>query len=292
MIRKLAIALLAIALAACSQKSHEPAQPAPSPALWQVADGTGKTVGWLFGTIHALPRDTEWRTPRLDKVIVDAGELIVEVKDLDDTVKLSATFTRMSHTDGLPPLSQRVPERLRGKLQALLAKGGYREADFKAIETWGAALMLAQLADKSTGENGVDKALIRDFRARDVVELEGIEGQFAIFDQLPEKDQEDLLGAVLEDDTMNTEDTAKLERLWLKGDMVAISKEGDTGMLADPDLKKALLTDRNKRWADTIALALDSGKMPLVAVGAAHLAPPAGLPELLRAKGFRVTRVE
>lgn len=292
MIRWLTSALLALALAACSQQAEKPAAPAPSPALWKVSDGTGKTIGWLFGTIHALPRDTKWRTPALDKVIVDAGELIVEVKDLDNEAKLSSTFTRMSYTDGLPPLSERIPQRLRGKLSALLRKGGYRESDFKATETWAAAIMLAQLADKSSGENGVDKALIRDFRARDVVELEGIEGQFSIFDKLPEKDQEDLLGAVLEDDTMTTDDTAKLEKLWLKGDMAAISKEGDTGMLADPDLKRALLTDRNKRWADAIELALDSGKMPLVAVGAAHLAPPQGLPQLLRAKGYRVTRVE
>ncbi|HEY8603096.1 TraB/GumN family protein [Tsuneonella suprasediminis] len=295
MIRWFLGALATIALlasAGCGEKASPPAAPAPSPALWSVSDDSGRTLGWLFGTIHALPDGTQWRTPAIDKAIVDAGELVVEVRDLDDQSKLAATFTRMSHTDGLPPLSERVSPRLRGKLAELLKKGGYREADFKAIETWGAAIMLAQLADNSSGENGVDKALIRDFHARPVEELEGVEGQFSIFDKLPEKDQQDLLGAVLEEDTMTTSDTARLAKLWLAGDMEAISKEGDEGMLADPELRKALLTDRNERWVDMIAERLDTGKMPLVAVGAAHLAPPAGLPELLRAKGYKVTRVK
>lgn len=292
MIRWLVGALAALALVGCSKAPSAPPATPPSPALWTISDAHGKPLGWLFGTIHALPSDTLWRTPAIDKAIAGAGELVVEVKDLDDEGKLASTFTRMSHTDGLPPLSQRVPPALRGRLAALLKKGGYREADFKAIETWGAAIMLAQLADDSVGDNGVDKALIRDFRARRVDELEGIEQQFAIFDRLPEADQRDLLGAVLEDDTMNTDDTARLEKLWLKGDMQAISREGDEGMLADPELRKALLTDRNAAWAEVIAKKLDAGAMPLVAVGAAHLAPPTGLPELLRAKGYRVTRVK
>jgi uncharacterized protein YbaP (TraB family) len=62
-------------------------------------------------------------------------------------------------------------------------------------------------------------------------------------------------------------------------------------MLQDPELKAALLTDRNREWADRIVALLKTGKRPLIAVGAAHLAPPAGLPELLAARGYTIARV-
>ena len=292
MIRGFLALWFALLLAACGQDAAAPDLPPADPALWEVTRPNGEPAGWLFGTIHALPEGTKWRTTAIDKAIVEADLLVVEAKDLEDDGKLAATFTRLSHTtDNLPPLSQRVPAALRAKLRALLSKGGYREADFKAIETWAAALMLAQLADDSIGENGVDRALLRDFRARRVEEFEGIEGQFSIFDALAEADQRDLLGAVVEEDTMSAGDTAKLAKMWLAGDMDAIAREGDEGMLADPELRSALLTDRNAAWATRLDALYASARKPFVAVGAAHLAPPQGLPELLAAKGYTVRRV-
>lgn len=282
--------LVALALAGCG-KEATPELPPPSPALWSVTAPDGTPAGWLFGTIHALPEGAKWRTPAVEKAIVSADLLVVEVRDLDQPGKLAAAFTRLSHSDGLPPLSERVLPALQGKLRDLLAKGGYREADFKATETWGAAITLAQLADQSIGDNGVDRALIEDFKARRIDELEGVDGQFGIFDSLPEQDQRDLLDAVLEDDTMDAGDTARLAKLWLKGDMETIAKEGDEGMLADPELRQALLTQRNRDWAEHLVALYHAGKRPLVAVGAAHLAPPGGLAELLAAKGYRVERV-
>jgi uncharacterized protein YbaP (TraB family) len=74
--------------------------------------------------------------------------------------------------------------------------------------------------------------------------------------------------------------------------MKAIAAEGDDGMLADPELKAALLTDRNAVWAERIAALYQTKARPLVAVGAAHMAPPGGLPELLAARGYKVRRVE
>lgn len=286
-----ALLLSALALAACGQEAARTDLPKPTPALWSVTAPDGKPAGWLFGTIHALPDGAQWRTPAIDQAIVSADLLVVEVADLEDSAKLAGEFTRQSHSAGLPPLAERVPPANQDRLRDLLAKGGYRAADFRDTETWGVAITLAQLADSSIGDNGVDRALLRDFKARRIDELEGIAGQFAIFDRLPEADQRDLLDAVIEDDTMTADDSAKLAKLWLRGDMAAIAREGDEGMLADPELRQALLTGRNRDWAERIVALYHAGLEPLVAVGAAHLAPPAGLPELLAARGYKVERV-
>jgi uncharacterized protein YbaP (TraB family) len=290
-IRTLLAVLGALALAGCGRADKTPEMPLPKPALWTITAPDGKPAGWLFGTIHALPDGVKWRTPAIEDAIAGSDLLVVEVKDLEDSAKLSAAFTRLSHTPDLPPLGDRIVPRLKGKLQAMLKQGGYREADFKAVETWAAALMLSQVGQDGQNENGVDRALIDAFHGRNIEELEGIDGQFTIFDRLPEQDQQDLLGAVVEEDTMDAAESARLAKLWLAGDMKAIEAEGDEGMLQDPELKAALLTDRNREWAGRIVALLKTGKRPLIAVGAAHLAPPAGLPELLAARGYTIARV-
>jgi hypothetical protein len=57
-----------------------------------------------------------------------------------------------------------------------------------------------------------------------------------------------------------------------------------------PAFAEHLLVRRNARWARTLDAPLRRGGA-FVAVGAAHLVGPRGLPALLAARGFRVSRV-
>lgn len=53
-----------------------------------------------------------------------------------------------------------------------------------------------------------------------------------------------------------------------------------------------LLCDRNRRWLDTLAEAIDQGRRPFIAVGVFHVVGRCSLPELLRDRGFEVSRVK
>jgi hypothetical protein len=110
-----------------------------------------------------------------------------------------------------------------------------------------------------------------------------------IFDRLPEEDQAALLVSVTENDP---ETEARLARLWREGDIEAIAAETHKGMLADPELREALLLARNRAWEARIASMLQAGTRPFVAVGAAHLAGPDGLPAMLAEQGYEVRRVQ
>lgn len=279
-----AVLFCALALFACSPKPQQ-----ANPALWRVESPQGQ-VGWLFGTIHSSPRPLDWRTPAIGDALAHSGIVMVEVGNLADEADVAATFARLAKSAGQPPLSQRIAREDRPALAALLKKDGYHDSDFAAMDTWAAALTLARAgADEDDARNGVDRAVITAATGRPVVELEGAAYQLGLFDALPEHDQRDLLGAVVKEAAEPDHD---LSAAWRKGDMAAIEKETRTGLLADPELREALFTGRNRSWTARIAAAIRTGRKPFVAVGAAHMAGSEGLPAMLAQQGFKVTRVE
>lgn len=286
-------------LAGCSDQPAAPAsQPEGQPILWELANAEGEVEGWLFGTIHALPDGVEWRSDVLEAALAEADVLAVEVAALDDGVALGELFTRLafdgsSGTSGPPgPLAGRVDPALADQYQALLARAKVRRSHFDAMETWAAALTLAQVAQQAKSENGVDRALIRDFAGREIVEFEGAETQLRIFDDLPETEQRDLLNAVIAETVDYEEDIGRMARMWQVGDEEQLSALTGEGILADPELYEALLAGRNRAWAAQLENLLSADARPFVAVGAAHMFGDDGLPALMAARGYTVRRIQ
>lgn len=276
--------LAALALAGCSSIPQH-----ADPALWKVESPEGQ-VGWLFGTIHSSPRPLDWETPPVRAALEDAGAVVVEVGNLADEAEVSATFARLAKNSGQPPISQRVTAADRPALIALLKSTGYKDGDFTAMDTWAAALTLARNnAGRDDARNGVDRAVVAQAGPRPIIELEGATKQLNLFDSLPESEQRDLLGAVAREAADPERD---LSAAWRSGDMAAIESETRKGLLADPELREVLFTARNRRWTARIAEAVRAGRKPFVAVGAAHMAGPDGLPAMLARQGFSVTRVD
>jgi uncharacterized protein YbaP (TraB family) len=285
--KRLAGLFSALLLAACS-----PAPQPAHPALWRIAGPRGE-AGYLFGTIHSLPRPALWRAGPVDAALRGSDRIVVEVGNLADRAALAKTFANLSQSPGLPALSARVDPVLRPRLAAVLAKLGADEGRFADVETWAAALTLARANEgREDAENGIDRAVLAAADGRPVVELEGAAAQLGIFDRLPERDQRHLLDAVLRDATGLDSEGASLATAWRQGDMRRIEAETHRGLLADPDLRQALFVARNRAWSDKVAAMLARGEHPFVAVGAAHMAGSEGLPALLAAKGFKVTRVQ
>lgn len=287
------IAPLFLILAGCSNVPGESAADAgpPNPLLYEIAAADGAVEGWMLGTIHALQPDAQWRTPAIGRVIDAADLLVVEVAALGDAEGMARTFSALATTPGLPPLAERVPADLRPTLAALMARGDLDETAFAGRETWAAAISLAQVDAAGEPASGVDRALIADFAGRPVRELEGARGQLAIFDRLPEGAQRAMLAAVVRESERVRQDPARLQRIWLAGDAAAIEASTREGFLADPALREALLTARNRRWAAALSTALTERPRPLIAVGAAHLVGAEGLVALLEAKGYRLRRI-
>lgn len=263
-----------------------------SPALWQVEGPSGEKA-WLFGTIHALPRAYAWRSPRIEAALDDADRLVVEVAALDNDAATARTFAELARSPGLAPLAARIPLEDRPRLASDMAAGGLAPDALDPLETWAAAIALEQAAASNAridSGRGVDRALLRSWRGP-IEEFEGARAQLSIFDRLPEAQQRALLLAVIHGEDGGGESDV-LVRAWAKGDLDTIAREVNGEFLADPQLREALLTGRNRAWTDKLDAALKGGAHHFVAVGAAHLVGPEGLPALLAARGYRVTRLQ
>lgn len=288
MIRPFRKALLGalLALAACSQPA-----PVVTPALWEVTGPQGQR-GWLFGTIHALPQPVDWRSPWVDKALASSDRLVLEINNADDPAALQAIYRELAGSPGLPPLEARVPPARLAAFRQIMDKLGLDPASFAMTETWAVALSLSRQAQAGAeSEYGMESALMEAARGKPVAQLEGADAQLRLFDSLPEKEQQDLLGAVIAE-VSSAEDGEWLGKAWSTGDMQALEAETRSGLLADPELREALLISRNRAWTGQVAALLRSGAQPLVAVGAAHMAGAEGLPALLAAEGYTVTRLQ
>ena len=280
-------ALTALALAGCSKPAEV------RPALWLVEGPNGQKA-WLFGTIHALPEAVNWHSPKIDAALAQSGSLLLEVANIEDDGKTAQAFAALATSSGLPPLAQRVPGDLRDELDTAFKADHFAPGDLDRYESWAAALMLqnaAMAAGQSDSANGIDRALVRGY-AKPVEEFEGAAAQLAIFDRLPEPAQRALLAAALTEPGEERASMRKLERAWARGDIALVDAETNAEFLDNPDLRDALLVRRNQAWSARLGTDLARRKHPFVAVGLAHLVGRDGLPALLAARGYKVTRLQ
>ncbi len=264
------------------------------PALWQV-DGPNGQRAWLMGTIHALPKPVEWRTKAVDSALAQADRVVLEVARIDDPGAIERSFAVLGAASQDIPLENRVPAAAKAKYIGYIQRYHINTEQLALQETWAAALILAQYAQSDAGSdpaNGIDRAVKAAAGTKPVEEFEGADAQLRIFDALPEQDQRDLLAAVVTGSGDAKAETRAMEQAWATGDMQALAGDTQGGLLSDPELRAALLTGRNRAWTQRLQAILARGQRPFAAVGAAHLAGPDGLPAMLSAAGYRVTRLQ
>ncbi len=263
----------------------------PNPIFYEISNSLGRTEGWMLGTIHALPDDTEWQTPAIRKAIEDADRAVVEVVDLTNSQGLAETFVRLGTSPEQGSLSLRVAREYREPLDEMVEQSEFSQAQFYDTETWAAAIMLARLGAVGKPRNGVDRYVISQFRDRQVYGFELAHEQLGIFDRLAEQDQRELLEGTVQEWQASRDNPGQLTKAWFAGDEAALLEVTETGIMADPEIRDALLVQRNKDWLPIILKHLDDPGRPLIAVGTAHLVGPDGLKTMLEGEGYTVTRV-
>jgi uncharacterized protein YbaP (TraB family) len=264
------------------------------PALWVVKDAD--TTIYLFGTVHLLPNDTDWRFPALDKALSDSQALYVEITD-DDQPNMTALVMRYG-LDMAHPLSSLLTPFDRGRLEraARLAKvpGGVAALDM--MRPWLAALTLTVAPLTQAGLDpaaGVDKQLraAMEKAGKPVRALETAEEQIRFLADMPQAMQLALLRSTLRDTDRASVELKALIDAWKDGDDQAIARlENDLMRREEPALYQRLLVERNEAWARRIAGMLQQPGTVFIAVGAAHLAGEDSVQAQLARDGIETER--
>ena len=272
------------------------ATPAARPALWAVSDAD--TTIYLFGTIHLLPENYSWRTPKIDQAVGGSQQLVVEtIVDDKNPQKLFHALASLAFSPNQPPLAARVAPEKRAALAEAVRKSGLPPQALDRMETWAAAFILLgnQFKDLGLkGDQGVEMVLRNAFtgQGKPVGELESNVEQLGFFDKLPEAAQRELLeGAIDQSGDMKTEFHQMLAA-WAKGDVKGIAKTFNRDLAGSPDLQRALIKTRNANWSRWIEQRMTKPGAIMVAVGAGHLAGPDSVVDQLKRDGYRVRRIQ
>ncbi|PZO54743.1 MAG: hypothetical protein DCF16_04655 [Alphaproteobacteria bacterium] len=129
----------ATGLAACEPAPRTPA--AGEPALWRIADDDSEI--WLFGSVHVLPADVHWLSPRIATALDGAEEFVTETNTED------ADFPGLAAQYGTLPEGQTLSSLLNAEDAARLARvAGEVNLDMAQVERmrpWLAALNITYL---------------------------------------------------------------------------------------------------------------------------------------------------
>jgi uncharacterized protein YbaP (TraB family) len=269
-----------------------PVAPSDGPALWRVSDED--TTIYLFGTVHALPKDAVWMNDGIAAALGQADELVTEVP-LDQKQGVRADMLARAVLPDGQTLRQLLGEADLRAYERAMGSLGLPMATFDRFEPWYAAMAMSLLPMAKQGfsaDAGVEAVLNARFDpARKRGALETVEYQLSLFDALPQDTQVSYLHEVADGVPEMGTMIRQMVAAWLKGDADGLAKlmNSDT---SDPVLLDRLLYQRNLAWAKWIEARLAQPGTVFLAVGAGHLAGQGSVQDALAHEGIRTARLQ
>lgn len=261
------------------------------PALWAVRD-QDSTV-YLFGTVHILPPELEWRSAKLDAAMTEASELWLEVAYLTSPlVQIMASIPLLQYGLSSEPLSSKLTPAELASLDRAARKVGMTARQLDGFKPWLAASLLSA-QEGYDAKAGAEFVLESEFKKRrtPLRGLETINGQFRMLASMPEDDALEFLRQAISADAGEADMLDRMVEKWAAGDVAGLET------LILPDLKTEsgamydiLIVERNANWADQIETLMKGAGVSFIAVGAGHLLGPDSVQAMLEKKGLQVSR--
>ena len=267
---------------------------AAEPAIWHLMDEDSDI--YIFGTVHILPPEMEWQSPEMAAAFANADTIWFEAPALDPDAQLETIqlITRYGMNEPGNSLSDQLSEEARALLEEIVSGLGIGAGNLEGMRPWLAAMTVSLSYIQSQGydpTSGVDYVLWQEASAagKDIAYFETLEQQVRFLADLPSEIEVAYLEQMLRDFEGAGDELDRLVTAWETGDIATIDAvmNGETREAA-PELHETLLVGRNRNWIQTIEETLEGSGSHFMAVGAAHIAGPQGVVELLRAEGFEI----
>jgi uncharacterized protein YbaP (TraB family) len=292
-------ALLAIGLTLPGFADETPTAPttvlAPMeahPALWTVHGKKG--TAYLFGSVHVLPQQVDWHTKSIDAAIAKADVFVFELPVEEDLQTHIQNYVKTRGT--LPPdkyLRDMLSPKAREAFDREVARLPMPASAFDHMRPWLADVTIDVMDIQNqhySRQAGIEEQLKKEIAARNkpVIGLETVDQQLSLLVPNDPKVELQNFESDLENAKADNDKIGPLLDAWMQGDVRKLAHLTAADMKDYPQLRKVLIEDRNQAWVKKIVALLHENKTYFIAVGAAHLVGPRGVPALLRKQGLKV----
>lgn len=255
--------------------------------LWEVSGKQLKKPFYLMGTMHLMCREDAQLSKNLKEVIKRSEEIYFEL-DMDDMMGMMSGLTAMNMRNGVKLKDLVSPEDYT-RIKKYFDKNGM--LPFAMVENFKPMLLASTITENEMScktQSGIEMMMMEENDGKkEILGLETIQEQAAIFDSIPYKDQAKELLKMM--DSVNTgrgkKELQELVNAYKKQGLKEIEEitlKSEPGLMEYMDL---LLYKRNRNWVTQINK-ITGKKTVVFAVGAGHLVGKSGLLELLKKEGY------
>ena len=284
------------ALAGLAFLSAASAQQEEGPALWHLSDEDSDI--YIFGTIHILPPELEWRTARIDEAFASADTVYFETAT-DEAAQQAMQPLVMQlglNHDGRT-LSSMLDEETYARFERVAGSVGLPAANLEPFKPWLASLTVTVTYITTLGHDpssGVEQILTAEAVAagQNIDFFETPEQQLHFFADMPEELQVKGLSLGLEqiEDGTVAQMMERMDEIWVNGDTEAMNSLINDDMRDEtPEFYEIIIVNRNRIWVGQIEEILAGSGTAFIAVGAGHLAGDDSLIGMLRDRGLEVS---
>jgi uncharacterized protein YbaP (TraB family) len=273
---------------AVEEAEERPAHPV---FLWRTESKTA--VVYLLGSIHVGTPELYPLDPRIEKAFAQSDTLVLEI-DLDEEAEAEAAlaFVKMALLPEGRALDDELDAELRSLLHTRLDELGIPYGNVRMFRPWFVAMMLEMRALEAqgfTGEYGIDQHFRdRAVGKKQILELESVEEQAALFAALTEGAELEELRMALTSDDPEMNLVKELTEQWRLGKTELIAQEIEETRRDYPEAYEALYAGRNRKMTAKVEEYLKTNRRYFVVAGGAHMVGEEGIVELLRRRGHTV----
>jgi uncharacterized protein YbaP (TraB family) len=262
-----------------------------SSLLWKI-EGTGLSdPSYIFGTMHMIEREYFFFPEKLEKLILNTEELVMEIDGLPSREE-SMILLKLNEGSFFDYFTKEQSDSL---FQWASANLNMKETLFRKTMDSMKPFVFVQLATqwKFLGNMESYEQTFEALASTHKIPIAGLEtaaDQMAIFDHLNKAQQTEMVMESIRNPEKIMEQTREMERLYVDQNIDSMYMMIMKHESVIVDEKAAFLDDRNKRWIPLIMNHIKSHPT-FIAVGAGHLGGPNGVVRLLQREGFTLTPI-
>lgn len=262
----------------------------PKTLLWKISGNSLQAPSYLFGTIHMTCDAT--LKPKVLQALDNTEQLCLEL-DMDDPSLQMIMMSGMQMKKGNRLDSLLTPNEFQVVDQFLKTNLGFSAKMMNTIKPF---MITAMLYPKMLDcpMQSVEQELMKVTKTQneEVIGLEKVLEQMAVFDQIPYKEQaQELYKLAQKGISFKDSETEKMLQFYAQEDLdglMQLFSSSESQFYSE--FENELLTKRNKNWQERIPKIIQA-KTTFIGVGAAHLGGKNGVIQLLKELGYKVEPV-